>query len=213
MIISRYDIRLLRIKPEHLELIRYWRNSEKIKRVMEYQGHITETMQWKWYKSLDIYHDFYFVIEHHDDLLGLIHISQIDWKLNTAQSGLFIWDDHFLGTPVPLMASVNLLDTFVLFFQLQHIEAKVKHNNINALSYNKFLGFSEMENSTANQDFIKISLEAKRYAQQEKQIKSYLEHHTKQLINIQMDTQWYQKFLQKSSLTNLQNDNFKVTLY
>lgn len=175
MIIERYGVKLIRVKEEHLELIRYWRNSEKIKRVMEYREHITKVMQLKWFHTLNPFTDFYFVIEHKEDLVGLIHASKINWSERNAQSGLFIWDDNFLGSPVPLMASINLLEVFMNCLKINNIEAKVKHDNINALTYNKFLGFKEKQNSLSHSDFLKISVTTSDYLIAEKQIKSYLD--------------------------------------
>lgn len=175
MIIERYGVKLIRVKEEHLELIRYWRNSEKIKKVMEYRDHITKAMQLKWFHTLNPFTDFYFVIEHKEDLVGLIHASKINWQEKNAQSGLFIWDDNFLGSPVPLMASINLLEVFMNCLKLNNIEAKVKHDNINALTYNKFLGFKEKQNSLSHSDFLKISVSTSDYLIAEKQIKSYLD--------------------------------------
>ena len=174
MIISRYGTNLIRIKPEHLELIRYWRNSDKIRRVMEFTDFITEKMQHNWFKELHPLNDFYFVIEYKGVLVGLIHIAKIDWQNRKAQSGLFIWEENFLGSPVPIMASLNLLDTFFNVFVINQIEAKVKHDNFVALTYNKFLGFEE--NGTANnKDFIKVSLYKEKYYSIENDIKSYLD--------------------------------------
>jgi UDP-4-amino-4,6-dideoxy-N-acetyl-beta-L-altrosamine N-acetyltransferase len=137
MIISRYGVKLIRLKQEHLELIRYWRNSTKIRSVMEYQEFITQKMQLKWFSSLQFLHDFYFVIEYEGILVGLIHASDVNWKDRSAQSGLFIWEDSYHGSPVPIMASVNMLDVFFDVLDLMEFNAKVKHDNFNALTYNR----------------------------------------------------------------------------
>lgn len=173
MIISRYGINLINVKPEHLELIRYWRNTDKIKRVMEFTDFITETMQVEWYKSLNATSDFYFIIEQKGVFAGLIHANKIDWKNKKAHSGLFIWEDTFLGSPIPVMASLNLLDTFFQLFGINEIEAKVKHDNFVALAYNKFLGFQE-KGIAENKEFLLVSLLKNDYLQIENKIKSHL---------------------------------------
>lgn len=173
MIISRYDVNLISVKPEHLELIRYWRNHEKIKRVMEFTGFISQEMQLKWYNSLNAEKDFYFIIEHEGVFVGLIHANNIDWTTKTSHSGLFIWEDKFLGSPIPVIASLNLLDTFFHVFKLNEIEAKVKHNNFVALAYNKFLGFKE-KGMALNKDFLLISLLKNDYLSTAEKIKEHL---------------------------------------
>ncbi len=173
MIISRYGVNLISVKPEHLELIRYWRNHEKIKRVMEFTGFITEEMQLKWYRSLKAENDFYFIIEHQGVFVGLIHANNVQWNIKKSQSGLFIWDDNFLGSPIPVMASLNLLDTFFYIFNINEIEAKVKHDNFVALAYNKFLGFKE-KGAALNKEFLLISLLRNDYQPTAEKIKEHL---------------------------------------
>jgi hypothetical protein len=55
---------------------------------------------------------------------------------------LFIYDDKFLATDVPVMASLAMLDVFFLLFDMQSVYAKVKGNNKAAHNYNSALGFS-----------------------------------------------------------------------
>src|SRR5690606_5775369 len=100
MIISRFGVRLIRLGKEHIELVRYWRNSDRIRNVMEYRAIISPEMQLQWFLSLHAANDFYFIIEHEAKLIGMIHISKTDWEDKNAQSGLFIWDENFIGSPV-----------------------------------------------------------------------------------------------------------------
>lgn len=181
MIISRYGISLISVKPEHLELIRYWRNTDKIKRVMEFTDFISEEMQIQWFQSLQPTNDFYFIIEHKGVFAGLIHANKIDWQAKKAQSGLFIWEDNFLGSPIPVMASLNLLDTFFHLFGINEIEAKVKHDNFVALAYNKFLGFKEKGNAE-NKDFLLVSLLKDDYRETEKKIKQHFSNNEEKIM-------------------------------
>lgn len=41
MIVSRYGVKLIKLQQEHVELLRTWRNAEKISRFMEFRDHIT----------------------------------------------------------------------------------------------------------------------------------------------------------------------------
>jgi RimJ/RimL family protein N-acetyltransferase len=193
MIISRYGVRLISISQEHLELIRYWRNSDKIRNVMEYREFITQKMQLKWFSSLDFLSDFYFVIEYHENLTGLIHVAKVDWKNKSAQSGLFVWEGMYQGSPVPVIASVNLLDTFFGFFNLEKIEAKVKHDNFVAISYNKFLGFEEIE-PLEKKEFLNICLTKKNYGKVADNIKQHLEDTADNVLNISLSKEQFQKF-------------------
>ena len=142
MKITRYGITLGRIEKQHTELIRQWRNDQKISRFMFYIGEITPKMQEEWFESIDNEQNFFFLIYYQSQPVGLINISSIDWENKTSYTGLFIYDDTFLATDIPVMASLTMLDVFFLLFDMQSVYAKVKGNNKAAHNYNTSLGFS-----------------------------------------------------------------------
>lgn len=142
MKITRYGLTLERLKKTQTELIRQWRNDRKISKFMFYKGDITPEMQNEWFDSIDNEQNFFFVIHRKNIPVGLINISSIDWENKTAYTGLFIYDDRFLASDVPVMASLAMLDVFFLLFDIQSVYAKVKGNNKTAHNYNSSLGFS-----------------------------------------------------------------------
>lgn len=141
MIVSRYGVRLIKLREEHIELLRTWRNAEKIARFMEYREHITPEMQQRWYESLKPESDFYFMIEYHGNLVGMIHASGIDWKEGRGEAGLFIYEDRYLSTYTPVLASLCMVDLFFGVLTLERLHAKVMRNNPIAAAYNARLGF------------------------------------------------------------------------
>ena len=142
MKITRYGLTLHRLEKEQTELVRQWRNDRKISRFMFYKGEINSEMQIEWFDSINNEQNFFFLIFNKEKPVGLINISSIDWENKTAYTGLFIYDDTFLASDVPVMASLALLDVFFLLFDIQSVYAKVKGNNKTAHSYNSSLGFS-----------------------------------------------------------------------
>lgn len=141
MKISRYGITLEKITLENVEMVRQWRNDEKITKHMFHQGAITRQMQSNWFESIDNDSNFFFIINYKNQPIGLINISSVDWENKTAYSGLFIYEDKFLGTDVPVISSLCMLDVFLLLFDLQSVYAKVRGNNKIAHQYNTSLGF------------------------------------------------------------------------
>ena len=109
---------------------------------MFYKGEITKDMQQEWFESIDNEQNFFFLIQLKNIPVGLINISSIDWENKTAYTGLYIYDDRFLATDTPVMASLAMLDVFFLLFDIQSVYAKVKGNNNAAHNYNSSLGFS-----------------------------------------------------------------------
>jgi RimJ/RimL family protein N-acetyltransferase len=142
MKVTRYGITLERLQTQHLEMVRGWRNDTKISQFMFYKGEITPAMQQEWFASINNEQNFFFVIHYKGEPAGLINISSIDWENKTAYTGLFIYDDKFLATDVPVMASLAMLDIFFWLFDIQITYAKVKGNNKAAHNYNSSLGFS-----------------------------------------------------------------------
>lgn len=144
MTISGFGIELVRLEASHIEMLRQWRNDERISRHMDFREHISKEAQQVWFASLDPKSDFYFLIQNEGDFHGLIHFSAIDWRLGSGQSGLFISSPEFQGTQLPVCASALMLEYFFTKTSLQFIEAKVIVSNDIALKYNLSLGFVEV---------------------------------------------------------------------
>ena len=141
MKVLRYGIVLERLNENHLEMVRHWRNDKKISKYMFHHGEITTEMQQEWFQSINNLSNFFFLIHYHNKPVGLINMSAIDWDKHEAYSGLFIYDDTFLGTDVPVRASLAMLDVFFLLAGIKKVYAKVRGNNKVAHRYNTALGF------------------------------------------------------------------------
>jgi len=141
MVISRFSVKLERLGAHQLELLRYWRNNEYIARYMDYKTFITKEMQQKWFAKVDNKCHFYFIIEHEGTPVGLINTAHIDWASKSGEAGLFIWDDKCINSPVPVYASLCMLDVFFLYLGFNSVSAKVKNDNDRAIAYNSALGF------------------------------------------------------------------------
>ncbi len=64
MKLTKYGITLNRLREDDIELLRQWRNSPQINQFMEYRGNITPEMQRDWFRSVDNFDNFYFIIEY-----------------------------------------------------------------------------------------------------------------------------------------------------
>ncbi len=151
MILKKYNLELHRITWSDIETIRTWRNDPKIQQHMFFKQTITTEMQQNWFKKADTIHNFYFKIVYLNQAVGLIHVSDIDFKKRDAFSGLFIYDDNYLSTDVPARASLCMLDYFFEENILYTLYAKTKKDNVTAIKYNQSLGFEiagDIENET-----------------------------------------------------------------
>jgi len=172
MIIRNFGITLSQLTLEDIELVRYWRNSKEISSVMEYQQFITEEEQKTWYNSLNPLSDFYFLINYKGVKVGLIHTSHINWKDKTADAGLFIWDKNYLGTHIPVLASLAMLECFFENFGLQNYFAKVSRENSIAVRYNLTLGF-RLHQKSKDSSFDIYMLEKENYFKTSEKLKKF----------------------------------------
>ncbi len=111
MEVSKYGIVLHRLREEDIELVRTWRNSSLIRQYMEFRDEITPDMQKIWFHSIDNTENFYFIIKYHQEKIGLINSSHVDWNTRSSEGGIFIWDEMYFESFVPVWASLCLLET------------------------------------------------------------------------------------------------------
>ena len=145
MIIALGDIQLSSLEAHHLEMVRNWRNSPHIVSNMDHKDHISEPAQLEWYRSIDPKKNAHFVIQYADQQYGLIHLANINFNQGLAESGLFIGVPNALGSPIPMLSSITLLEFAFGPLRLKRIFAKVAKHNQKAINYNKWLGFKYLE--------------------------------------------------------------------
>ena len=141
MKLTKYGITLNRLREEDIELVRQWRNSPLINQFMEYRENITPEMQRDWFKSVDNFENFYFVIEYQGEKIGLINSSQIDWDTVSSEGGIFLWDEKYYETFVPVWASLCLLETTYFMLGAGKSVIKTLNDNERAKKLNIHLGY------------------------------------------------------------------------
>lgn len=147
MKLIRYGITLNRLTFEDLELIRQWRNSEKIRRNMIFREEITPEMQQEWFRSIDNYNNFFYIIEYNGEKIGLIDNKGTDWQAGSTQSGLFIYEEKYRETHIPVAASLILMQIGYGLLNVQETRIKVLKDNQKALNYNLYFGFEICRNN------------------------------------------------------------------
>ena len=144
MKLSKYGITLARLREEDTELVRQWRNSPQITQFMEYREYITPEMQQDWFKSIDNLDNFYFVIEYEGKKIGLINSSKIEWDTVSSEGGIFLWDEQYYETFVPVWASLCLLETSYFILGAGKSVIKTLRDNERAKKLNIHLGYELM---------------------------------------------------------------------
>lgn len=141
MKLSKYGIILRRLRLEDIELVRQWRNSQQINQFMEYREHITPEMQLEWFLSVDNFENFYYIIEFEGKDIGLINSSKIEWDTVSSEGGIFLWDEKYYETFVPVWASLCLLETSYSILGAGKSYIKTLSDNERAKKLNTHLGY------------------------------------------------------------------------
>ena len=153
MKICKYGITLNRLRHEEIEFVREKRNSDEVRRFMEFREEITPEMQEKWFESIDNFENFYYIIEYKGVKIGLLNDKNMDWKARTSESGLFLWDESYINTIVPVLASLCLLDVGFYYLDWNTSYSRVLRDNAQAIEYVTNLGYqlSEGQGKAENQ--------------------------------------------------------------
>lgn len=140
MVIRKYDISLIRLKREHIEELRYWRNSPEIRETMEYREYITKEMQEKWFETVnDIRQHAYFIIHINGKNIGLINGKNT--TSDECEAGMFIWDKSFLNTHYPVAVSLIMSDVHYYAMKNNRSNCKILRTNKQAIAFNKLFGY------------------------------------------------------------------------
>jgi len=157
MIISKNNIRYIRLKKEDIELVRKWRNHPSIKNNMVYREYITPEMQEKWFDTINNNNNLYFIVEYKGKKIGLLNGKDIDWQERSVETGIFIWNKYYRTSHIPTLCSMIFADVGVAAWKLKP-RATILKSNEKALKYNKMLGFKVIEDDP-DKEYVKVSLE------------------------------------------------------
>ncbi len=144
LILSQYDIELHRLTRTDIELVRSWRNQDRIRNQMFYTALITEQEQELWFDSVNNSLNYYFLIVFKSKKIGLIHAKNIDLEVGYGEGGIFIGELADENSWAATMASICLLSFVFEKLSLKSSLIKVKSNNLNAIKYNELLGYKEV---------------------------------------------------------------------
>ncbi len=146
MIICKYGITLRLLTQSDLELVRQKRNSEYVQQFMEYREHITPEMQEKWFEGINTHENYYFVIEYQNKKIGLINSKNRNAEKQGSEAGLFLWDEEYTNTFVPILISLLLFECEFYVVEGKKCCCHVLKSNKHAISYVKQLGYERCEN-------------------------------------------------------------------
>ncbi|MBI2968064.1 MAG: GNAT family N-acetyltransferase [Bacteroidetes bacterium] len=142
MKLEQYGITLSRITSDDIELVRNMRNAPHVRSTMAYRRYITKSMQKKWFERVNNPLNYYLLISYRNEKIGVINIKNIRLDEKWGEGGIFIHEKNYWNTPVPVLASLCLLN--FIFFQLKITDKsfiKILKDNLPSIRYNKILGY------------------------------------------------------------------------
>ncbi len=172
MIINKFGLILQRLTEEDIELVRRNRNSKFICDRMLIQKEITKEEQADWFCSINNNYNYYFLIIYKSKKIGLINGKDINYDDRTVESGIFIWEEDFRNTHIPILASLIMLDLAFFLFDLTTVYGTVRKDNLNALAYNQKLGYKE---ANRGDEKIKMFLTKANYTNNSKLLRNKIE--------------------------------------
>ena len=141
LILSQYDVRLIRVQAEHLSLILRWRNNDWVRKNMFVQDILQEKDQLAWFNSINNASNYYFIIEYLGEKVGLIHAKNFSEEDGIGEGGFFIGEYDYLETWASVMASICLLNFIFAKTNINRSMVRVQAHNRRAISYNLKLGY------------------------------------------------------------------------
>ena len=141
LILSQYDVRLIRVQAEHLTLILRWRNNDWVRKNMFVQDILQEKDQLAWFNSINNASNYYFIVEYLGEKVGLIHAKNFSEEDGIGEGGIFIGEYDYLETWASVMASICLLNFIFAKTNINRSMVRVQAHNRRAISYNLKLGY------------------------------------------------------------------------
>ena len=140
--IQGFDITLSPLCQEDIELVRFWRNSDEIKRYALNQEEISKEQQESWFASLAEKEDEYFIIKLHAEKMGLIWFNQRD---ETVETGFYIYDETKQNSLTPYKVVTLFHDYLFNSKGFERLTCKIMHDNQRAVRFNLSLGYKEKQ--------------------------------------------------------------------
>lgn len=168
------------IDLDDIQLLRYWRNLDHVRRCMVMKNNIERDEQRNWFDGLnnDLVRYFIFSLDSND--IGCVNLTKINVIEKTFEGGIFCGDASYLNHWVNIWACIKLYNFAFFKFSLEKSFATVLKTNKSALSLNKALGYAFVED--IEQDIGRFVLTRTEYIRASEKIQRYLRDFAKQSL-------------------------------
>lgn len=137
----RYGIELDRLETRHLDMVRQWRNHERVRLRMRCKEEISPASQAKWFDTLDVHNDWYFVGGARGIPFGLFNVKEVQWRQKTGEAGGFVGNPRLIGGAEAGTAVLALMDFAFFKLGLEFLEATYRRDFRDIEALNRQLGY------------------------------------------------------------------------
>lgn len=141
MLLYRYGIKFELVEDFNKHILLKLRNADHVRKNMVYQTFITEKDHASWFAGLDLSSNFYFLVYKEDTPVGVINIKDITQDRSKGELGIFFGDSTVIGTPLPVISGLSLIDIAVSVLHLRKLYTHVRNNRPDIVRFNERFGF------------------------------------------------------------------------
>lgn len=138
-------IKFRKLLYKDIEQVMKWRNNSKIRqqfldnRVIEYEE------QERWFNSLNLDKDYYFILEVYDKPIGLFYLNNFNSLDESAEPNGFVGDVSFLNAPEIGKALLGFFDFAFNKLNVEILKGKILKSNISFINIHKTIGAEILE--------------------------------------------------------------------
>lgn len=138
---------LERLKERDIELVREWRNSDAIRKNMLYQEIITPEQQLDWFKSINNFNNFYFILIYKGRRVGIFNVKDVDWEERSGEAGIFMKERDLSALLIPVVGILAINELINSVFGIKKLYAKVRKENKAMLRLNALFGYKKVDDA------------------------------------------------------------------
>lgn len=168
------------IEFDDLQLVRYWRNLDHVRKRMVMKNLIGRDGQREWYDGIDSDTDHYFIYSLGTRDIGCVNLKSISVDERTFEGGIFCGDAQYLSHWVNIWACLRMYDYGFFELNLDTSYATILADNKAALNLNKSLGYEFIEHADVNVG--RYALSRRQYEGNSERIRRYLHSFVQQSI-------------------------------
>ena len=138
-------VNILDVDEDLIEQVRKWRNSKNVSKYMYTDHYISKEEHRRWIEKLKTRKNAKaWIIRYENKPIGLVSLSDIDYKNKTTDWGFYIADESIRGKGIGTIALQKLISIVFDEMKLNKMHTIVFNNNIVAIKLYEKLGFTKV---------------------------------------------------------------------